>query len=180
VRARRAVAAALTAVFLDRDGVINRKPPEGEYVTSWAQFELLPGALEGLRALSSLDVPIVVVTNQRGIARGRMTEADLADIHARMLAAVEAAGGRVDAVYHCPHAVGTCGCRKPLPGMFQRAAKDLGLVLDRSVVVGDQHSDMEAAGSIGALRVAVGDAIGTDSADHAARDLLAAARWLTA
>src|ERR1700750_861845 len=93
----------VSAVFLDRDGVINRKRPEGSYVTSWGEFELLPGALEALALLARADTPVIVVTNQRGIARGRMTEADLDDIHARLRAAVSAAGGRLDAIYHCPH-----------------------------------------------------------------------------
>jgi histidinol-phosphate phosphatase family protein len=177
VRARRAVA-GLTAVFLDRDGVINAKAAEGEYVTSWAQFSFLPGALEGLRELTRLDVPVVVVTNQRGIARGQMSSADLEDIHARMLEAVEAAGGRIDAIYHCPHE-GGCDCRKPGTGMFERAARDLGVDLRASAVVGDRSSDMEAAARIGALRVLVsGNEEPPPTADHTVGDLEQAARWL--
>ena len=170
----------LSAVFLDRDGVINRKAPEGEYVTSWEGFAFLPGALEGLALLAAGDVPIVVVTNQRGIARGRMTEADLADVHARMRAAVERAGGRIDAIYHCPHE-GGCDCRKPGTGMFELAARDLGVDLAASAVVGDRASDMLAAERIGALRVLVA---GYDepmpAVDHVADDLVGAARWLYA
>jgi D-glycero-D-manno-heptose 1,7-bisphosphate phosphatase len=167
----------LSGVFLDRDGVINRKVPEGQYVTSWAEFQFLPGALDGLGLLASTAVPIVVVTNQRGIARGYMTEADLADIHTRMVAAITAAGGRVDAIYHCPHA-GGCRCRKPGSGMFEDAAAALGLHLAQTAVIGDQVSDMEAAGSIGALRIFVGDSSSLVQNDHVASDLLAAARWL--
>jgi len=115
--------------------VINRKAPEGAYVTSWEEFELLPEALEGLRVLAELDAPVVVVTNQRGVARGRMTEADLADIHERMRAAVAQAGGRIDAIYHCPHE-GGCDCRKPATGLFERAARELGVDLAASAVVG--------------------------------------------
>ena len=167
----------LTGVFLDRDGVINRKAPEGEYVTSWVEFQFLPGALDGLSLLARAAVPIVVVTNQRGIGRGHMTETDLADIHSRMIAAIAAAGGRVDAIYHCPHA-GGCRCRKPRSGMFKDAAADLGLRLEQTAVIGDQVSDMEAAGSIGALKILVGDSSSQAQADHIASDLLAAARWL--
>ena len=101
-----------SAVFLDRDGVINRKAPEGEYVTRWSEFAFLPGALDALRALAGAPVRVVVATNQRGIARGRMTAGDLAAIHARMRGAVLEAGGRIDAIYHCPHE-GGCDCRKP-------------------------------------------------------------------
>jgi D-glycero-D-manno-heptose 1,7-bisphosphate phosphatase len=178
VRAGRA-RSDLSAVFIDRDGVVNRKAPEGEYVTSWADFAFLPGALDGLRTLASLEVPVVVATNQRGIARGLYTEADLADIHARMRTAVAGAGGRIDAVYHCPHETGTCDCRKPATGMFQQAARELGIALDRAAVIGDRASDMEAARRIGALRVLVGafDEPRPD-VDHAADDLEAAAAWL--
>ena len=168
----------LSAVFLDRDGVINRKAPEGDYVTSWARFEFLPGALDGLRLLARAGTPIVVATNQRGIARGRMSEADLADIHERMRAAVEEAGGRIDAIYHCPHE-GGCDCRKPGTGMFERASRDLGVSLDSAAVIGDRASDMEAAAAIGALRVLVrGHDEPMPRVDHVADDLSAAARWL--
>lgn len=97
-----------SAIFLDRDGVINRKAPEGDYVKSWSEFEFLPGALEGLRMLGSLAERLIVVTNQRGVALGRMSERALHNIHEKMLAAVQEAGGRLDAVYYCPHEQGAC------------------------------------------------------------------------
>ena len=107
-----------------------------------------------------------------------MTEADLADIHERMSAAVAGAGGRIDAIYHCPHE-GGCDCRKPATGLFERAARDLGIELDSAAVIGDRASDMEAAAAIGALRVLVA---GSDEpmppVDHLASDLPGAARWL--
>ncbi|MEA2400576.1 MAG: D-glycero-D-manno-heptose 1,7-bisphosphate phosphatase [Thermoleophilaceae bacterium] len=169
---------SLSAVFLDRDGVVNRKAPEGDYVTSWTRFEFLPGALEGLRLLAEAGPPVVLATNQRGIARGRMSEADLTDIHERMTAAVAAAGGRIDAIYHCPHE-GGCDCRKPGTGLFERAARDLGIELSASAVIGDRASDMEAAARIGALRLLVGDSEEQmPPVDHVAQDLPAAVRWL--
>lgn len=158
--------------------MINVKAPEGEYVTSWASFAFAPGALEGLRTLAGLGVPLVVATNQRGIARGRMTEDDLAAIHARMHAEVERAGGRIDAIYHCPHE-GGCDCRKPGTALFERAAADLGIELAAAAVIGDRASDMEAATRIGATRVLVGDhPEPMPPVDHRAADLLEAARWL--
>jgi D-glycero-D-manno-heptose 1,7-bisphosphate phosphatase len=158
--------------------VVNRKAPEGEYVTSWAEFEFLPGALEGLRLLSGAGAPVVIVTNQRGIARDAMTEADLAGIHDRMRAEVARAGGRIDAIYHCPHE-GGCECRKPGTALFRRAAHDLGIELAGSAVIGDRASDMEAAAAIGALRVLVrGHDERMPRVDHVADDLLEAARWL--
>jgi len=168
----------LTAVFLDRDGVINRKAPEGDYVTRWDDFEFLPGAIEGLRLLASSPLAIVVATNQRGVALGRMTEIDLADIHTRMGQAVRGAGGRIDAIYHCPHDVG-CRCRKPETGMFEDAARDLGLRLGDTAVVGDSPSDMLAASRVGALAVLIGAGPAGD-ADYVAHDLADAACWLLA
>jgi D-glycero-D-manno-heptose 1,7-bisphosphate phosphatase len=168
----------LSAVFLDRDGVINRKAPEGEYITSWEEFAFLPGALEGLRLLAAGGAPLVVVTNQRGVARGHMTEADLDDIHGHMRMAIRDAGGRLDAVYHCPHER-DCDCRKPGTGLFEQAGADLGIDLKRSAVVGDRAADMQAATAIGALRVLVrGYDEPMPDVDHTADDLLGAARWL--
>jgi histidinol-phosphate phosphatase family protein len=162
--------------------VINRKRPEGSYVTRWEEFELLPGVLNALALLGSAGVPVIVATNQRGIARGLMTEADLAAINDRLRAAVSAAGGRLDAIYHCPHA-GGCRCRKPKPGMFEDAAAAFGVRLDEAVVIGDQPSDIEVARRIGALGVLV-DAqswdrgVVTDDVAYLAHDLFDAVQWL--
>jgi D-glycero-D-manno-heptose 1,7-bisphosphate phosphatase len=166
----------LSAVFLDRDGVINRKAPEGDYVTSWQTFEFLPGALDGLRLLGDSPLAIIVVTNQRGIALGRMRAEDVEDIHVRMRSAVNQAGGRIDAVYHCPHD-GGCRCRKPNVGMFEQAGHEFGLRLDHTAVLGDSPSDMLAAARIGATKVLVGGRKPSE-ADYVAADLADAARWL--
>jgi D-glycero-D-manno-heptose 1,7-bisphosphate phosphatase len=169
----------LDTVFLDRDGTLNVKAPEGDYITSWERFEWLPGALEAVRVLTEAGVRLVVVTNQRGIALGRMTEDDLSDIHGRMLDDVAAAGGRIDAVYHCPHEAGTCDCRKPLTGLFERArVEHPGLDFARSAMVGDSLSDMEAARRIGATAIRVVAGGDRDGEVHTEESLLAAARWL--
>jgi D-glycero-D-manno-heptose 1,7-bisphosphate phosphatase len=158
--------------------VINVKAPEGEYVASWAEFAFAPGALGGLAQLATIGVPLVVVTNQRGIARGHLSESDLAEIHRRMRGEVAGAGGRLDAIYHCPHE-GGCLCRKPGTLLFERAAVQLGFDLRRAAVVGDRASDMQAARSVGALGVLVGDHDEPMPAvDHRADDLASAARWL--
>ena len=168
-------------VFLDRDGTINRKPPEGEYVTSPEGFVFVPGAVEALRLLSGAGARIVVVTNQRGIALGRMTEDDLAAIHRRMLLDLEAAGARVHAVYHCPHDIGTCACRKPATGLFERAAAEHpGLTWDRSVMIGDSASDLQAASRLGirGVMVATQDTgIEDVCADAFADSIIDAAGW---
>jgi D-glycero-D-manno-heptose 1,7-bisphosphate phosphatase len=172
-------AGSLSAVFLDRDGVINRKAPAGDYVKSWEEFAFLPGALDALRGLAESGTPAVIVTNQRGIARGRMSEGDLADIHARMLVEIDQAGGAIAAIHHCPHE-GGCACRKPGVELFERAARDLGLELRATAVVGDGPADMEAARRIGALQVFVrGNATSPPGVDHEADSLLDAVRWLS-
>jgi D-glycero-D-manno-heptose 1,7-bisphosphate phosphatase len=170
----------LTAVFLDRDGVINRKAPEGSYVRRWSEFAFLPGAVAGLRLLGRLAVPIVVVTNQRGVALGLMSDEAVRSIHEQMLAEVESAGAHIDLVLHCPHEVGECDCRKPAVGMFEHAARDLPSIdLGRSAVVGDSASDMEAARHIGALSVLVAPAAPAAEAEVVVADLPAAARELS-
>ncbi len=137
-------------IFLDRDGTINRKRPEGDYVKSWEEFEFLPGALAGIRAMAETGARMICVTNQRGIARNRMTEEDLDNIHAHMMDAIRRAGGRIDAIYHCPHEGGECDCRKPLTGMFQRARTDFpDIEFSSAIVAGDAISDMTAAFRLG-------------------------------
>jgi histidinol-phosphate phosphatase family protein len=170
------VSSRLSAVFLDRDGVINRKAPEGGYVEGWAEFEFLPGALDGLRLLADLGVPVLVATNQRGVALGRITAWDVEEIHRRMVEAVSRAGGRIDGIYYCPHEEG-CRCRKPRVGMFEDAARDHGIALEHAVVIGDSPSDMLAADQIGALRIGIGTTPELD-ADYQAADLAQAASWL--
>lgn len=145
-------------------------------MTSWEQFVFLPDALEGLRILAASPLSIAVVTNQRGVAVGRMTVEQLEDIHHRMRVAVAAAGGRIDVIHYCPHDRG-CRCRKPEVGMFEEAASDLQIRLPETAVVGDRASDMLAAERIGALRVLVG-AEDYDGADYRATGLADAARWL--
>lgn len=169
-----------SAVFLDRDGVINRKAPEGSYIRTWSEFTFLPGALEGLRLLAAYGPRLIIVSNQRGVGRGRIRPQDLAEIHERMRAEVAAAGGRIDAVYHCPHVEPGCVCRKPAPGMLLEAARDFDDVdLTRSVLVGDRAHDMHAAAAVGARKVLVrGFQEPMPPVDHVADDLLGAATWL--
>lgn len=146
---------ALAAVFLDRDGVINENV-DGSYVSRWEEFQFLPGSLEALRALHRAGLPVVVVTNQAGIGRGYLAADSLQLVHDKMLAAIEAAGGRVDAVLHCPHTPEEgCECRKPQPGMLVRGAAQLGVSLATSVFVGDHLTDVQAALAAGCRAVLV-------------------------
>ena len=139
----------LPAVFVDRDGVINRRLP-GEYVRAWEQFRFLPGARAGLRALREAGYLLVVITNQRGIGRGLMSEADLAEVHRRMQVELVRADAGVDAILHCPHDLSAgCDCRKPKPGMIVRALERFAIDVSRSWVVGDSLSDLEAGRAVG-------------------------------
>jgi D-glycero-D-manno-heptose 1,7-bisphosphate phosphatase len=150
-RGERPVFDASWTLFLDRDGVINEKI-DNDYVRSWERFTFLPGVLTALQELSGIFGRIVVTTNQRGIGRGLFTEADLQDIHHRMLEEVVAAGGRIDACYFCPHLQDApdCNCRKPLPGMaLQAKAQFPEIVFSKSVLVGDSVSDIQFGKNLG-------------------------------
>lgn len=134
------------AAFLDRDGVLNRKMPEGQYVTAPEEFELLPGAIPGLQLLAARGYRLIVVTNQRGVARRKLTLDGLSIIHRKMERLLAANGLALDAIYVCPHGSDECDCRKPEPGMLLRAFESFpGLVPGESVLFGDSTSDVEAA-----------------------------------
>jgi D-glycero-D-manno-heptose 1,7-bisphosphate phosphatase len=144
--------------FLDRDGTINTKPPEGDYVKRPDELSLLPGAAAAVRRLNDAPVAVIVVTNQRGIALGRMTEEDLAEIHRDLSARLRAtAGARVDAFFHCPHDIGQCDCRKPETGMFRQALERFPWIdAERSVMIGDSESDVATGAALGLRTVHVG------------------------
>lgn len=132
------------AIFLDRDGVINEN--RSDYVKSWEEFTFLPGSLEALKQLASSPWLVVIITNQSVVGREIITMHQLDAIHSKMLQAIHAAGGRIDAIYTCPHAPSTrCACRKPSPDLLLRASKDLNINLLNSMFIGDSLSDIEAA-----------------------------------
>ena len=137
------------AAFLDRDGVINVRPPPGEYVRRWQEFVFLEPVFDWVRLFNALDLLVIVVTNQRGVALGRMTAADVGDIHRRMVAEFARRGCRVDDVLVCPHEEGTCGCRKPSPGMVLAARDKWGIDLSGSLLIGDSDRDRRLAEACG-------------------------------
>lgn len=150
-----------STVFLDRDGVINRRRP-GDYVKRWDEFEFLPGAVRALAALTRAGVRTIVTTNQRGIARGLYTEADLAAVHDRMRRELATHGAAIDAVYHCPDMDGPR--RKPRPGMLLDARRDFpGIEFRDCVMIGDSPSDIQAGAAVGCPAVLVG--VGDDLAE---------------
>lgn len=144
-----------TTIFLDRDGVINRKL-EDDYVKSWDEFEFLPNAIEALQTLTENDFRLIIVTNQRGIARGWMTEADLQNIHAQMLSVLQSCGVTIAGIFYCPHDRNQCDCRKPLPGLFWQARQKFPAInFAASIMIGDSRSDMEAGAAAGCKTILV-------------------------
>ncbi len=175
------------AIFLDRDGVINTLRPG--HVTGWKAFQFLPGALAAICQLSLLDWPIAVATNQSAIGRGLLSADGLAEIHRRMVAGVESAGGRIDLIVHCPHVPEDgCICRKPEPGLFHDAADRLNVTLTESYFVGDTVGDLGAAQQLGMTFVLVRTGLGAMSlaeqpvlagqADWLADSITEASQWI--
>lgn len=142
-------------VFLDRDGVINVKAPEGDYIKSWSEFHFLPGAIEAIRLLNDHNWHVVIITNQRGIARHLMTMQDLNRIHFFMEEELQNHGAHVDGVYVCPHEKGTCHCRKPDIGLFLQAEQDFPVDKSKSWMIGDSQSDIEAGRNYGIRTISV-------------------------
>jgi D-glycero-D-manno-heptose 1,7-bisphosphate phosphatase len=159
--------------FLDRDGTINGKAPEGAYVVAPEAVELLPGAADAIRRLNEAGRLVVVITNQRGVARGHMTEGDVARVNARLGELLAARGAHVDAFYVCPHESDSCDCRKPRPGLLLQAAADHGIDLANAVMVGDAASDVAAGRAAGVSTVRLAARPDPD-ADLTVTDLAAA------
>ena len=140
------------AVFLDRDGTIGE---EMGYVNHIDRFEVFPFAAEAIRRLNVAKIPVIVVTNQSGVARNIFPESLVHEVHMKMVAELAVGGAWIDGVYFCPHkSEDTCECRKPLPGLLHRAAREHELDLAASWVVGDRYADLEmgyAAGGRGIL-----------------------------
>lgn len=138
-------------LFLDRDGVLNHQK-EGSYIFTWDEFIFYEGVLTAMKRLATQFKYILIVTNQRGVGKGLMTEKDLQHIHHNMQKSVELAGGRIDGIYYNTELEGPN--RKPNPGMALQAQKDLPAIdLSRSVMVGNSMSDMEFGRNIGATNI---------------------------
>lgn len=142
-------------VFLDRDGVINRRPKPHCYVTVWEEFDILPGVYEAICKLNKAGYYIVVVSNQRGIARGICSRKQIDSLHKKMLEDFKRKGAVIDKIYICPHEEGVCSCRKPKPGLLYMAEAELWNEkkerVDRngSWMIGDSKSDMKAGQAYG-------------------------------
>ena len=166
-------------VFLDRDGVINRKAVEGDYVTRWQDFHFLPGAVEAISLLVRAGWSVIVITNQRCIAKGLLTIPELETIHRKMLVELGKSGADLEAIYYCPHEKQPpCTCRKPLPGMLLTAAQEHQIDLASSWMVGDSEKDVEAGKRAGCRTVLITPNSRAESefADFFAQTLLEASR----
>lgn len=140
----------IRAVFLDRDGVINQKPPEGDYVTRWEDFHILPGVVEGIALLRQAGFRVIIVTNQRCVAKGLLSVTELEKMHRRMSNVLARCGAAIDGVYYCPHDMEPrCNCRKPAPGMLLDASREHGIELPASWMIGDSDIDIEAGRNAG-------------------------------
>jgi len=136
-------------VILDRDGTINHD--SDQHIKSPAEWKPIPGSLEAIARLTQGDWRVVVATNQSGIERGLFDMATLNAIHAEMHRAVAQAGGRIDAIFFCPHAAGSnCECRKPKPGLLREIGTRFGIELKGVPMIGDALRDVEAAAAVGA------------------------------
>jgi D-glycero-D-manno-heptose 1,7-bisphosphate phosphatase len=156
---RESVRGMTSAVFLDRDGVIN---VDHGYVSTWERFEFLPGVPDALRALQDAGYLLIVVSNQSGIGRGYYCEADVESLNQAVAQHLgSTVGVTLSEFYHCPHhpteAEGEfrrqCDCRKPAPGMIRQAVLDHGIDLKTSLLVGDKDSDIEAGRAAGVARL---------------------------
>ncbi len=183
-----------SAVFLDRDGTIIE---DVGYLRRLDQIALFPWSVDAIRCLNRAGLPVVVTTNQAGVARGVFTEAFVDETHRELTKRLEAGGARIDAYYYCPHhpTQGTvaeyskaCDCRKPGAGMIDRASRDLGLDPKRSFVVGDTWLDVGMASAAGARGILVRTGAGVEqellmkpanlSADAIVDNLAAAVSWI--
>lgn len=180
------------AVFLDRDGVINE---EVEYLSTPDQLKLIPGTAQAIKILNEREIPVIVVTNQAGIARGYFSELQLVSIHKTLRDILAGAGAYIDRFYYCPHhpimGLGSyqanCNCRKPKPGMLLQAADDFKLDLALCYLIGDKASDIAAGKEVGCRTVLVQTGYGSQEwqnwsaltkPDHVAKELSAAVGWI--
>ncbi|MBM3145941.1 MAG: D-glycero-beta-D-manno-heptose 1,7-bisphosphate 7-phosphatase [Chloroflexi bacterium] len=170
----------IPAIFLDRDGVINYN--RHDYIKSWDEYVFLPGVVAALKRVARSKYWIVVISNQSSIGRGLMTKEAVEEINALMRAEIERQGGRIDAIFYCPHTPEDhCDCRKPQPGMFFQAASELGIDLANSFFIGDAVSDIQAAFNAGCKPVMVLTGLGeTQLQNHQLGETIPVVEDLTA
>ncbi len=173
------------AVFLDRDGVINRDSPD--FIKTAEELEILTAVPEAVAKLNRLGFLVFVITNQSGVARGLLSHEDLDAIHAKLGGVIAGGGGSISGIYHCPHVPEDgCDCRKPKPGMILEAAREHDIDLRRSYLVGDKPTDIECGASVGLQTILVLSGLSPKfdlarfpvAPDQICDDLTAAASWI--
>jgi D-glycero-D-manno-heptose 1,7-bisphosphate phosphatase len=173
-------------VFLDRDDTLIR---DKGYLNDPEGIEILSGVGDAIRLLNEQGIPVIIVTNQSGIARGLLDEETLGVIHTRLVALLSQQGARIDAIYYCPHHPEgvreeyrvSCSCRKPEPGLLIMAADAFGLDLGRCYMVGDKPIDIETIHRVGGKGILIGSGRAitmNDNPDYIARDVLDAVNWI--
>lgn len=176
------------AIFLDRDGVINRDSPN--YIKGWAEFEFLPGSRTAIHHLTSNGFMLFIITNQSVINRKMVTIAELEYIHRMMETAIQEREGNIKDIFYCPHTPEDgCDCRKPLPGLIYQAKKAYEIDLSTSIMIGDNAKDIECGRNAGCgqtILVKTGNGIEAERTlrekdifpDHTALNLQEAANWI--
>jgi len=157
-------------VFFDRDGIVNTSPGRG-YVERWEDFHLIPEFVTAARIAAARGYAVAIATNQRGVARGIVTQATLDTMHAKLDATLKAEGVALLGIFCCTHERDQCDCRKPLPGLFLQAARLHNLDLAASWMIGDKETDVEAGRRAGCRTVLVSAAADASKADVRVADM---------
>ena len=140
----------MKAIFLDRDGVINRDPGFGDYIKSWEEFEFLPEAIAAIKRLNKNGYEIFIISNQAGVGRGLYSQAALDDITKNMLREIESQGGKIKSVSYCVHQPDEgCSCRKPQTGMIKKVTEGLDIDFKNTYFMGDSRLDIAAGRNMG-------------------------------
>jgi D-glycero-D-manno-heptose 1,7-bisphosphate phosphatase len=182
------------AIFMDRDGTVSE---EVGYINHLSRFRLFPWTAAAIKQINAAGIKAILITNQAGVARGYFTEDMIGQVHNLLIGELAAAGAHLDGIYYCPHHPSAgqppyradCNCRKPKPGLLERAAREHGIELGRSFMVGDKYTDIELARRVGARGVMVMSGYGRGEyeyqrgdwpsmPDHIAEDLAAAVEWI--
>jgi len=138
--------------------VINKKAPKGDYIKNWNEFKFLSNVKKSIKRLNKARFLLIIITNQRGIAKGLMTEKDLKDIHTKMIEELKKSGARIDSIYYCPHdEEDNCDCRKPKIGMFLKAKEDFNIEMNESWLIGDSNSDITAGEKAGCKTILINE-----------------------
>ena len=145
-------------VFLDRDGVINKRPQKTDYVKKWKEFKFLPGVIQAITLLNDKGYKIFIISNQPGIARGVVSEKNLSLIHRNMKMQLNKHGAKIDGIYVCPHGWDEgCDCRKPKPGMLLQASREHFIDLTKSIFIGDDERDKQAGDTVGCKTILISE-----------------------